>query len=254
VRRAITHRISPRLAECELTFHTRQPIDLRLAESQHEAYCRTLERLGLEVRRLEGNRDFPDACFVEDTAVVFDELALICRPGAESRRGETAIIAGELARHRELAHIEAPATLDGGDLLAVGRSIFVGLSRRTNAAGFEAVARILRPRGYEVKAVETTGSLHLKSAVTAIDDGTLFVTPQWIDTAPFAGFELITTPGEEPEAANVLRVGETLLVAAGFPRAAALLAARVPRLELVDISELRKAEAGLTCSSLIFDS
>jgi dimethylargininase len=252
MQRALTHRISPRLAECELAFHARQPIDLELAESQHEGYCEALERLGLAVQRLEGNLDFPDCCFVEDTAVVLDELAVICRPGAESRRGETALIARELASHRELAHIEAPATLDGGDVLAVGRTLFVGRSRRTNDRGIETLAALLRPRGYRVEAVETTGSLHLKSACTAIDERTLFVTPRWIDTRSFDGFELLATPEQEPGAANVLRIGETLLVAAGFPRAADLLATRVPRLELIDISELRKAEAGLTCSSLIF--
>lgn len=251
---AITHEVSPRLGECELTFHAREPIDLGLAEQQHAAYCRMLERLGARVERLTANHEYPDSCFVEDTAVVFDELAVICSPGAESRRGETALIAAELTKHREVVAVELPATIDGGDVLQVGKSVFVGRSRRTNRLGIERLATLLAPYGYQVEAVETTGSLHLKSACTAIDEGTLFVTPQWVDTQSLARFELVPTPPDEPAAANVLRVGEVLCLAAGFPRSAEILASRVPRLELVEISELRKAESGLTCSSLIFES
>jgi dimethylargininase len=185
---------------------------------------------------------------------VFDELAVICSPGAESRRGETALIAAQLAKHREVAAIELPATIDGGDVLRVGKNVFVGRSRRTNPLGIERLAALLAPYGYRVEAVETTGSLHLKSACTAIDEETLFVTPQWLDTTPLAGFELVPTPLAEPAAANVLRVGGALCLATGFPRSAELLASRVPRLEVVEISELRKAESGLTCSSLLFES
>jgi dimethylargininase len=251
---AITHQVSPRLGECELTFHTREPIDLALAARQHAAYCRILERLGARVERLTANSEYPDSCFVEDTAVVFEELAVICSPGAESRRGETALIAAQMAKHREVTAIELPATIDGGDVLQVGKSVFVGRSRRTNQQGIERLGALLTPYGYRVEAVETNGSLHLKSACTAIDERTLFVNPRWVDTAPLARFELLPTPLDEPAAANVLRVGEVLCLAAGFPRSAELLASRVPRLELVEISELRKAEAGLTCSSLIFES
>lgn len=252
--RAITHKISPRIAECELTFLERRPIDLQLATRQHDDYCALLERLGVRVEKLYENESYPDSCFVEDTSVVVDELAIICSPGVSSRRGETALIERVLSRYRETTRISLPATIEGGDVLRIGKRILVGQSGRTNSQGIEDLARILEPFGYKITPVKSKGSLHLKSACTAINDETLFVNPEWVDLAALRGFDLLHTPPEEPWSANVLRVGDTVCVQAGFPRAAESIQRMTARVEVVDTSELRKAEAGLTCSSIIFET
>ena len=252
--RALTHKVSPEIAECEVTFIDRSPIDLRLAVRQHDHYCDVLKKLGAIVKELSGNESYPDSCFVEDTAIVVDELAIICSMGVPSRRGETMLIERELSEYREIAHISLPATIEGGDALRIGKKIFIGQSSRTNLEGIEELARILEPHGYRVVQVRTKGSLHLKSACTAIDEETLFVNPDWVELDAFRGFDLVYTPAEEPWSANTLRIGTTLCVQAGFPRAAELIERVVERVEIIDISELRKAEAGLTCSSIIFES
>jgi dimethylargininase len=252
--RALVHKVSPRIAECEVTFVNRLPIDLQLAAGEHEDYCAALERLGVIVKRLNGNESYPDACFVEDTAIVLDELAIICSMGVPSRRGETQLIERELSKYREIAHISLPATIEGGDVLRMGKKVFVGQSSRTNLQGVEELARILEPDGYSVVPVRAQGSLHLKSACTAIDEETLFVNPAWVELDALRGFNLIHTPPDEPWSANLLRVGTTVCVQAGFPRALELIERVAERVEVIDISELRKAEAGLTCSSIIFES
>ena len=250
--RAITHTVSPRIVDCELTFIDRSPIDFDLAVRQHDNYCAALERLGVTVERLSGNDSYPDSCFVEDTAVVVDELAVICSMGVESRRGETRLIERELSRYRETAHIRLPATIEGGDVLRVGRKVFVGRSSRTNEQGIEGLSELLSPYGYTIVPVRTKGSLHLKSTCAAIDDETLFVNPEWVELDRLSGFNLVHTPAAEPHSANVLRVGPAVCVQAGFPQAAELISRLVGRVEVIDTSELRKAEAGLTCSSIIF--
>jgi dimethylargininase len=252
--RAIIHKVSPKISECELTFAERVPIDFELASRQHDGYRAALERLGAIVTELSENESYPDCCFVEDNAIVVDELAVICSMGVGSRRGETALVERELSKYRKLARISLPATIEGGDVLRVGKKIFVGRTKRTNREGIESLARILEPIGYSVIPVRTRRSLHLKTACTAIDDETLFVNPDWLDLEPLEAFNLVSTPAEEPWSANLLRVGAALCVQADCPRAAELLSPMVERVELIDTSELRKAEAGLTCSSIIFES
>jgi dimethylargininase len=252
--RALTHKISPRIAECEVTFIDRSPIDLRLAVRQHNDYCAVLKKLGVIIKELSENEPYPDSCFVEDTAIVVDELAIICSMGVSSRRGETKLIERELSQYREIARISLPATIEGGDVLRIGRKIFVGQSSRTNPEGIEGLARILEPYGYSVVHARTKGSLHLKSACTAIDEETVFVNPDWVELDAFRGLNLVYTPAGEPWSANLLRVGTTVCVQAGFPRAIELIERVAERVEIIDISELRKAEAGLTCSSIIFES
>jgi dimethylargininase len=254
VLRAITHKVSPRIAECELTFLDRGEIDFELAAQQHNDYESTLSRLGVTVTSLNGNEAYPDACFVEDTAIVVDEIAVICSMGVASRRGEPELIARELGKYRKLAKVQLPATVEGGDVLIVGKQLFVGQSNRTNQEGIAALANLLSPLGYKVTPVHTFGSLHLKSACSTIDEETLFVNPDWIDIEPFADFRLLTTPQDEPGAANVLRIGTTICVQPEFGRTIELLARVADRVEVVDMSELRKAEAGLTCSSIVFES
>jgi len=239
---ALTREVSPSLARCELTFLPREAIDLARAVAQHAAYCRLLESLGLEVVRLPADAAQPDCCFVEDTAVVLDELAVITHPGAPSRRGEVDVVAGALAPYRRLARIPDSARLDGGDVLVLGRRLFVGAT---------ALARLVAPFGYEVVPVPVTGCLHLKSAVTAIGDETVLANPAWADLAPLAGVEIVPVAAEEPWAANVLRVGDTVVAHAGFPRTLDRLAERGLGVRTVEVGEFLKAEAGVTCKSLL---
>jgi dimethylargininase len=251
---AITRAVSPAIARCELTFLERRPIDLAKAQEQHRRYEQVLEKLGARVISLPAEPDLPDSMFVEDTALVLDEVAVLLLPGTESRRGEVASMAKTLAPFRKLERIEPPATIEGGDILRIGERLFVGLSSRTNEAGVRRLAAVLAPYGYEVFPVCVTGCLHLKSAVTFIGRNTLLANRAWFDAAPFRGYEWIEVDSDEPHAANALAIGETVVFAASFPKTRARLEARGFRVEPLDISELQKAEAGLTCSSLLFEA
>ena len=249
---AITRGVSAAMADCELSFVARAAIDFALAQRQHAAYVSALQALGCEVVELPAQEAMPDSVFVEDVALVLDEVAVMTRPGAESRRLEGASIAGMLARFRPLLRMEAPATLDGGDVLRIGRQVYVGESARSNPEGRRQLQALLAPHGYTVQGVAMHDCLHLKSAVTAIADGQLLVNPRWVDTAAFAGFELIEVDPGEPHAANVLRVGDALVYPDCFPLTTARLRAIGLRVLTVDVSELQKAEGAVTCCSLVF--
>jgi dimethylargininase len=248
---ALTGNVTPAITRCELTHLTREPIDHARAVAQHEEYERRLTALGCRVERIPADPRLADAVFIEDTAVVVDELAVITRPGAESRRPETEPVAAALQRHRPLSHIRAPGTLDGGDVLRAGRELFVGQSSRTNLQGTAQLREALAPLGYAVTAVSVTGCLHLKSAVTEVADGMLLINPLWTDPETFAGFEYIEVDPAEPQAANALRVGDTLLHGAAYPRTRKRLEARGLTVTPVDLSELAKAEGAVTCCSLV---
>jgi dimethylargininase len=251
---ALTRAVPPSLVRCELTHLAREPIDIARAAAQHMAYEASLARLGCAIRHLPDEPDLPDSVFVEDTAVVFDELAVIARPGAKSRRGETASVAEVLAEYRRVTCIQPPATLDGGDVLVVGRRVYVGLSGRTNRSAVRQLSELLAPHGYEVAGIELTGCLHLKSAVTAVSDEAIVTNPRWVDVDAFDGLEPIEVHPDEPFAANVVRVGEMLVAAAAAPRTRERLEAAGFHVESVDVSELAKAEAGVTCCSLILQN
>ena len=248
---ALVRPVSDSLARCELTHLAREPIDVARAREQHGRYVEALVELGCAVHWLPADHDSPDAVFVEDTAVVVEELAVVARPGAASRRGETAAVAAALARWRPVAGIEAPGTLDGGDVLRVGRRVFVGLSGRTNREGCDQLQALLAPHGYTVEGVEVSGCLHLKSAATEVAEGTVLVAPDWIDPAAFAGLELLAADPTEPFAANALRVGESVILADAFPRTRRLLEARGIEVRTVPAGELAKAEGGVTCCSVL---
>jgi len=250
---ALTREVSPAIARCELTHQTRVPISPDVARAQHAAYERALTDAGYRVERLAAADDLPDSVFIEDIALVVDELAVITRPGAESRRAEIPAVAEALGRYRPLATIEAPGTLDGGDVLRVGTRVFVGVSTRTNADAIAQLRRLLAPHGYTVHEVAVRGCLHLKSAVTAASDEVLVVNPAWMPAGAFAGFERIDIDPRETMAANVVRLADRLIVAAAFPRTAERLAARGFRVVPVDASELAKAEGAVTCCSLILE-
>lgn len=250
---AITRKISPRLAECELAFLTREPIDLAKAAAQHRDYELCLAELGAEVHSLPAEPDLPDSVFVEDPAVVLDEVAVICRMGAPSRRPETESLAAALSRFRDLRWMEAPGTLEGGDVVRMGKTLYVGLSGRTSRAGIEQLADLIRPFGYTSVPVEVRGCLHLKTACCALDDGTVLAAPALIDAPALGDLKILEVPLEEPWGADVLRIGETLLASAQFPRTADLLERRGYRVRRLDVSELHKAESGVTCMSILFE-
>ena len=248
---AITRKVSPRMAECQLTHLRRARIDVGRAAEQHLAYEKQLEALGCEVRSLPAEPELPDSVFVEDAAVVFDELAFLARSGAESRRAEVESIAQALQSYRKLASIEAPGTLDGGDVLRVGKRVFVGLSRRTNQAGIEQMRALLPVYGYTVESVPVERCLHLKSAVTQVGEGALLINPAWVEASAFRGLELIEVDAAEPFAANALLVKGVVVYPAAYERTRKRLAARGLGVVTVEVSELAKAEGGVTCCSLI---
>lgn len=243
------------LAAGERTFVGRQPIDLSLARRQHAAYAAALAACGVEVHCLDVNSQFPDAVFIEDTAVVFDEVAICARPGAASRRGEVAAIEDVLRRWREVVRVETPVTLEGGDVLRIGRRLWVGHSCRTNRAGVEFLREWGQRLGYQVTGVVVRGCLHLKTACTALPDGRLWVHRPWLDAAALdvEASLLLDVPPEEPWGANVLTVGEQVLAAAHHQRSLETLLQMGYRVAGVDLSEFATAEGGATCLSLLIE-
>lgn len=251
---AITHVPSPQMQAGLRTFVDRAPVDSDLAMRQHVELRRLLSRCGALVRTLDGNRELPDCAFVEDCAVVLDEVAVLTTMGAAERRLELPVIEQEIAKFRKVVHIEPSARLEGGDVLKVGRTLLVGLSSRTDVAGVRALDAQVKPYGYEVVPVPVRQSLHLKTACTALEDRTLLINPEWIDATPLAAFELVTIPANEPWAANVLRINDRICMSTGNPRATELIRQRGILVEIIDLSEFAKAEAGITCLSLLFNA
>jgi dimethylargininase len=253
MRVAITRGVSPAIGACELTFLERGAIDVENARAQHSLYEGILEELGCRVEHLDEEPGFPDSVFVEDIAVVLDEIAVITRPGALSRRGERASIERALVPHRPLKHIQAPGILDGGDVMVVAKSIYVGLSTRSNAEAARQLGGLVASHGYRVMEVGFSGCLHLKSAVTAVSDDTLLINPEWVDASAFPEHSCIHVDPAEPRAANVVRIGNAVLFAAEFPQTGERLSALGYDARPVEASELAKAEGALTCCSLIFE-
>jgi dimethylargininase len=198
------------------------------------------------------NPSCPDAVFVEDVAVVFDQLAVITSMGSESRRAELPAMRAVLQRHREVVDVRLPATLEGGDVLRIGKTLFVGESARTNKAGIAALDSIARPLGFTVVPVKVPGCLHLKTCITALDDQTCVVNPQWLDCEPFKHLKLVEVSVREPFGANVVRLADVLLVNAACAETNEKIQNLRFTVDPVDISEFGKAEAGLTCMSLLF--
>ena len=239
------------MAACELTHVARQSIDLEVAAAQHAAYEEALDRLGFTILQLEAQPELPDSVFVEDAAVVLDEIAIITRPGAATRRPETLTIAEALAPVRPIEQITAPATLDGGDVLLLGNRLFVGQSTRTNEEGVRQLTALVQRFGYTVASVPVSGCLHLKSAVTPVAPGTLLINPQWVPTALFEGCRFIEVDPSEPLGANALLAGGSVLYADAHPATAARMLAEGLDVRLLQMSEIAKAEGAVTCCSLI---
>jgi len=249
---AFTRGVSPRIVDCALTHLNRQPIDANLAAAQHAAYEHALSDAGLDVVRLPFLADDPDAVFVEDTALLLGEHAIITRPGTASREDEIDSTAEGLDPYLTVHRLRA-GTLDGGDVLKIGETLYVGQSSRTDRAGTKALEAIAAPLGYRVVPVELGQCLHLRTAATYAGNKTLLVNPEWVDPAIFEGTEPLAVAAEEPFGANVVRAHNRLIYAAGSPRTAAKLRGRGFNVVEVDLSELQKAEAGGTCMSLIGD-
>jgi dimethylargininase len=249
---ALTRAVPPSIVDCELTHRARTPIDVRIARAQHSQYEQTLRALGCRVEHVPAAPDLPDSVFIEDTAVVFDEVAVITRPGAISRRAEPQAVATALSRYRPLRRIRPPATIDGGDVLVIGRRVFIGLSTRTNEEGVRQFTDALARFGYDVTGLPVDGCLHLKSAVTAAADDLLILDPMSIDPRRFDGLRWIETPPDERHAANVLRIGGTVVCPEDAPVTRRRLEDAGLSVRTTAASELAKAEGGLTCCSVIF--
>lgn len=251
---AYTREVSPALADCELTHLEREPLDAAIAQAEHEIYESTLERLGANVRRLPPAPHLPDGVFVEDAAVVLDEVAVITRPGAPSRQPETFSVEAALVAHRPLVHVRAPATLDGGDVLVAGRRIYIGLSTRTSRDAIQQLADQLAPYGYAVIPVPFTGCLHLKSAVTRVADDLMLLNPAWVEADAFTGYRALAVDPAEPHAANALALGGAVIHPLQHDRTRARLEAAGLTVVTVPQVELAKAEAGVTCCSLLVET
>ena len=251
---AITRGVSPSLSQCELTHLERQPIDFINASLQHQEYEDSLASLGCKVYSLPAEPDLPDSVFVEDTAVVLDELAIITLPGADSRKPEIPSIVEALKPYRKLFYIREPGSMDGGDVLRVGKRIFVGITPRTNLEGIDQMRKILAPYGYSVKGVKVYGCLHLKSAVTQVAANILLINPAWVERSEFGEMEFAEVDPSEPLGANALMVGGKVVYPSAYGNTRRRLEARGIILQMVNASELAKAEGGVTCCSLIFTS
>jgi dimethylargininase len=252
---ALVRRPSPEIARCELSFIGRRPIDFALLTSQHEQYCAALARLGTDVRYLPDLPKHADGVFVEDTAVVLDNLAILARPGAESRRQEVASVESVLrGLVKRIVKIRAPGTLDGGDVMRAGKTLYVGLSTRTNAEGIRQLTDCTVQDGFTVRIVRVNGCLHLRTAVSVLGDGAVLANARWADLAPFSGYRVIPVAEGEPFAANSLRLGDELLYPAEHALTLEILRAEGFAPVTTPISELAKAEAGLTCLSLVFSA
>lgn len=250
---ALCRAVSPAMLDCELSFIGREPIDLMLANAQHSAYVQALRALKVEVIELPAEAALPDSVFVEDTVLLFDELAVITRPGAVSRRAEVVSIEAAFHAYREIiARISEPGTLDGGDVLRIGKHVFVGLSQRSNQAAIDQLSAYITPFGYHVVAVPMHDCLHLKSSVTALSDDTVLINPDWVDVSYFKDYQQILVAQSEPHAANVVRIASNILMPSNFPETEALIRAASFVVHTVDVSELQKAEGAVTCCSVLF--
>lgn len=250
---AITRKVSPLICNCELTYMARQPIDFEKIAQQHKAYEECLKELGLKVVSLPAEPGLADCVFVEDTAIVVDEVAVIPRMGAAARRPEVKLTAETLANFRSLLFINGHGTLEGGDVMRIGRTFYVGVSTRTDRNGITQLQKLLAPYDYQVFPVEVTSCLHLKTACTYLNRNTILANPSWVDISTFRDVDVIETFPTEPWSANSLSVGDSVLLPASAPRMAELLRQRGFNVLTLDISELEKAEAGLTCLSIIFN-
>lgn len=249
---AITRGVSRRIDACQLTHRSREEVNYEKACFQLEQYCALLDTWGVHLLPVVASDSHPDCCFVQDTAVVLDEVCVIASMGADTRRGEVAEVEKLVAPFRKIRHILSPATLDGGDVVQFGKRLFVGLSTRTNARGIAALAAIVERFGYTVIPVVVNGGLHLTTGCGIVNDETVLLNPRWLDAFAFSGLRQLYVPEDEPWAANTIRVDNNVCLEKGAPRTVDLVQPYAGNIATLDISEFRKAEGSLSCLSLIF--
>ncbi|MDA2933472.1 arginine deiminase family protein [Acidobacteria bacterium AH-259-D05] len=254
-RLAIVREVSDSYNECCLEYNRREPIDLELAREQHRAYTATLEQAGLRLVVLPADHRLPDACFVEDSAVILDDTAIITSMGTETRNREPEVVANCLANWMDLVYMKPPALLEGGDVLKIGKQIFVGESSRTNREGIAFLKAVACPKGYTVVAVPVRGALHLKTAVTYVRNSTLIAASSVLEEVKkyMSGFSVIELLQEYAYAANVLRLNKGVIIPSGYPTVKARIEKLGLQVKELEMSEFKKGEAGLTCLSIIID-
>lgn len=250
---ALTRSLSPEIIHCELTHLERSPIDFKKAQKQHLEYENSLTEMGYEICRLPDTPHLPDSVFVEDTAIVLSEIGIISRPGAESRREETETMEEILKEYRTLYRIRHPGTLDGGDILVIGKHIYAGLSARTNQHAIDQLKSIVNPFGYHVTAIPVTKCLHLKTGIAVLEDDLILINPDWIDPSNFPEYKILMVHPAEPYGANVMRRNQKALCPQNYSQTGELLKKLGYEVLTIDQSELAKAEAGLTCCSVIIE-
>lgn len=248
---ALVRRPASSLGNCEVTHVLREDINLRLAVQQHDGYCQALRQLGADIEILSPLESYPDSVFIEDNAIILDELAVLTSMGTASRQGEADVVLPVLSQYRCLVEMRLPAKIEGGDVFRVGKTLYVGISSRTNHEGVEALRSIVEPFGYGVIVIPVKGCLHLKTACTPLDDETLLVNPAWLDLDALGKFRLLRIPSAELFGANVLRLPQGILANAEYPMTLDVIAAHGYSVAAVEMSEFSKAEAGVTCLSLI---
>lgn len=249
---ALMREISPSISECEITKITRKPIDPDEARRQHEHYAQTLRDLGYKIHMIDADDRLPDSAFIEDTALVLDEIAVIANPGASSRKGETKAVSEALSIYRDLEFIGESGTLDGGDVLRVDRTLYVGKSGRSSAVGISNLRDIVGPHGYSVVGVPVTGCLHLKSAATLVSADTLLINPSWVDPDAFGDLRTVTVDRAEPYGANTLLLDGGLLYSTSYPATRRKLEELGLETVAIDLSELAKAEGNISCCCIPF--
>jgi len=248
---AITRRPSEEMVNGITTADLGKP-DYALALQQHEMYCRALVDIGLHVTELDSEPGYPDCCFVEDTAVVCEHLAVIAPLGAETRQGEQASIEPVLSTFKPINRVIPPATFEGGDVLQIENTFFIGLSDRTNMAGAEALGEAVAAYGYEWEVMDCGPSLHFKTDVNYIGNNTLLVSPFFKDAPELGAFNKIVVDDDEAYARNCLYINGTVIVPAGFPKTLSKVQELGQPVVLLDMSEYQKLDGGLTCLSLRF--
>ena len=249
--RAIVRPPGASLAQALSAQVPRPVIDVGLARRQHAEYCAALRTAGVTPIELPPDEDLPDACFVQDTAVVFGTLAILARFGVDSREGEQSAVRQVLQKHRRVVEIHAPGSLEGGDVLVIGSRVFVGLSARTNRAGFAQLRDLLELEGAAVEALDVPESLHLLSDCTYLGQAVLLATATWAGHPAFAGLDVVRVPPGESYAANALGANGYVLLPAGYPQTAAQIRAREFEVLPVPLTEFAKADGGATCLSLL---
>ncbi|MGI8838708.1 MAG: dimethylarginine dimethylaminohydrolase family protein [Pyrinomonadaceae bacterium] len=250
--RAVTRGVSRRINACELTYRSREQIDYKKAASQLEEYCQLLQKWNVDLIAMPANDTYPDGCFVQDTAIILDEVCVMASMGAEARRGEISEVERMVSQFRSIQRIIPPATLDGGDVVQFGKRLFVGLSTRTNARGIAALSQIVETFGYTVVPIRLCGGLHLTTGCGIVNDETVLLNTRWVDASAFRGLRKLHVPEEEPWAANTIRVEDAVCLEAQAPRTVDLVQPYVGTIDTLDISEFRKAEGSLSCLSLIY--